>query len=205
MHPQLQQRSLRAPALRASSVSLAARCLVAAALAAGASTAAQAAPWFTDPGVHVAYGRDSSHDVNKYELGINFNTPLQYGNPDSWLLRVQVEFNIAQWQSRGGTNSQNLQEFGFTPILRLEKRGTFSFTPFIEGGLGLRLLTHTHTSDEHNMSSAFQFGDMIGVGAAFGKNNAMEAGFRFQHISNAGIREPNPGANFYTGYVRYRF
>jgi len=167
-----------------------------------AACSAHAEAWFTEPGVHIAYGRDSSHNVNKYEGAINFNTPLKYGNPDGWLFRVQAEVNVAGWQSRGGTDSTNLAEFGLTPILRLEKRSGY-FVPFIEGGVGLRLLTHTHTSNEHDMSSAFQFGDMVGIGVGFGKS--VETGLRFQHISNASIKEPNPGANFYTGYVRYRF
>lgn len=172
-------------------------------LLAGASTAASAAEW-GNPGIHAAYGRDPSHNINKYELAINFDTPLQYGNPDGWLFKVQGEVNVAQWISRGGTNSQNLTEFGISPILRVEKRGGY-FVPFVEGSVGLRVLSHTHTSDEHNMGSAFQFSDMLGVGVGFGKNQMTEVGFRFQHISNAGIKEPNPGSNFYTGYVRYRF
>lgn len=199
MKTKLQHHSWRARGRHARFLPI--QCLVATALVAAASTA-HAEAWFTDPGVHVAYGRDSSHNVNKYELGINFNTPLKYGNPDGWLLRVQAEVTVAGWQSRGGTDSTNLAEFGLTPILRLEKRGGY-FVPFIEGGVGFRLLTHTHTSNEHDMSSAFQFGDMVGVGVSIGKS--IETGFRFQHISNAGIDEPNPGANFYTGYVRYRF
>lgn len=183
-----------------------ARLVAAAALVAGASSAASAEELvgWSHPAVHVAYGRDTSHDVNKYEIGVNFNTPLQYGNPQGWLLRLQAEFNVAGWDARGGTNPQNLFEFGISPILRVEKRGGY-FVPFAEASVGLRVLTHAGTSDEHRMGSAFQFSDMLGVGVGFGKNANTEVGFRFQHISNAGIKEPNPGSNFYTGYVRYRF
>ncbi|MWL86052.1 acyloxyacyl hydrolase [Cupriavidus sp. SW-Y-13] len=182
------------------------RTVVAAALVASASSAASAEELvgWKHPAVHVAYGRDTSHDVNKYEVGINFNTPIQYGNPQGWLFRLQAEVNLAGWDTRGGTNQQNLVEFGISPILRVEKRGGY-FVPFVEGSVGLRVLSHAGTSDEHRMGSAFQFSDMLGVGVGFGKNAATEVGFRFQHISNAGIKEPNPGSNFYTGYVRYRF
>ena len=182
------------------------RTLAVAAAMAGASSAASAEELvgWAHPAVHVAYGRDTSHDVNKYEVGVNFNTPIQYGNPQGWLFRLQAEFNVAGWDARGGTNQQNLFEFGISPILRVEKRGGY-FVPFAEASVGVRVLTHTGTSDEHRMGSAFQFSDMVGVGVGFGKNANTEVGFRFQHISNAGIKEPNPGSNFYTGYVRYRF
>lgn len=77
--------------------------------------------------------------------------------------------------------------------------------PFVEASVGARVLSHASTSDQHQFSTAFQFSDMVGVGVAFGPKQAAEAGFRFQHISNAGIKEPNPGSNFYAGYLRYRF
>ena len=182
------------------------RTLAVAAAVTGASSAASAEELvgWAHPAVHVAVGRDPSHDVNKYELGVNFNTPIQYGNPQGWLFRLQAEFNVAGWDARSGTNQQNLFEFGISPIFRVEKRGSY-FVPFAEASVGLRVLSHTGTSDQHRMGSAFQFSDMVGVGVGFGKNANTEVGFRFQHISNAGIKEPNPGSNYYTGYVRYRF
>jgi hypothetical protein len=55
------------------------------------------------------------------------------------------------------------------------------------------------------MSSSFQFADLVGVGAQFGEHQNYQAGFRFQHLSNAGIRKPNPGINFSQIYVQYNF
>lgn len=171
----------------------------AAVLASGLSTAAQA-----DPGVHVAFGRDPDHGVNKYEVGVNWDSGFAWGNPDGWLVNLQWEVALAEWNTRRGVNSHNVTEFGFSPIVRLEKRGG-ALVPFLEGSVGVRVLSHAGTSDDHRMGSAFQFADMVGVGVAFGAKRQAEAGFRFQHISNAGIKQPNPGTNFYTGYVRYRF
>ncbi|CAG2140108.1 Lipid A deacylase PagL precursor [compost metagenome] len=195
MHPALSARTL-----------FITRTLAVAALAAGATSPASAEELvgWSHPAVHVAYGRDPGHNINKYELGLNYNTPLQYGNPQGWLFRLQAEFNVAGWDARSGTNQQNLFEFGVSPILRVEKRGGY-FVPFAEASVGLRVQSHTGTSDEHRSGTAFQFSDMVGIGVGFGKNANTEAGFRFQHISNASIKGPNPGSNFYTGYVRYRF
>ncbi|WP_080408098.1 acyloxyacyl hydrolase [Burkholderia ubonensis] len=176
----------------------------AALLGCSASVTADVLTGWSHPAVQIAYGRDTKHNIGKYELGVNFNTPVQIGNPGGWLFRLQAEVNAAGWDARGGTNTSGLAEFGLSPIIRIEKRGGY-FVPFVEGSLGIRILSHARTSDQHRMSSAFQFSDMVGVGVGFGKNSATEAGFRFQHISNAGIKEPNPGSNFYTAYVRYRF
>ena len=157
-----------------------------------------------DPGVHVAFGRDPGHNLNKYEIGVNWDSGFAWGNPQGWLVKLQWEAELAEWNARSGTNAQNVTEFGFSPIFRLEKRGG-SLVPFLEASVGVRMMSHKATSDEHRSGSLFQFSDMIGVGMAFGPKTAYEAGFRYQHVSNAGIKQPNPGSGFYTGYMRYRF
>ncbi|TWG87528.1 lipid A 3-O-deacylase PagL [Cupriavidus gilardii J11] len=169
-----------------------------------AATLLAAAPAMADPAVHAAFGRDTRHDINKYEVALNWDTPLQYGNPDGWLAKLQAEVELARWNARSGNNRHDVTEFGLSPILRVEKRGG-SVVPFLEASVGLRLMSSTYTSDSHHYSTAFQFSDMIGFGVAFGPQARAEAGFRFQHISNASIKAPNPGTNFYTGYLRYRF
>jgi hypothetical protein len=55
------------------------------------------------------------------------------------------------------------------------------------------------------MSTAFQFGSHIGLGYRFGAKRSYEIGYRFQHISNAGIKKPNPGINFHQVRVQYHF
>jgi hypothetical protein len=54
-------------------------------------------------------------------------------------------------------------------------------------------------------SLAFRFADMTGVGAQFDNGQQYLAGFRFQHVSNDGIKEPNPGINFSQLYLQYNF
>jgi lipid A 3-O-deacylase len=46
---------------------------------------------------------------------------------------------------------------------------------------------------------------MAGVGVQFGSRQQYLAGYRFQHISNGGIKEPNPGINFSQLYLQYNF
>ena len=42
-----------------------------------------------DPTVQAAFGRDPSHGINKYEVALNWDSGFNWGNPDSWLLRLQ--------------------------------------------------------------------------------------------------------------------
>jgi hypothetical protein len=76
--------------------------------------------------------------------------------------------------------------------------------PFIEAAVGFHLLSHTSIGDRR-MSTAFQFGNHIGVGYRFGAKAHYELGYRFQHLSNASIKRPNPGINFHQIRLQYHF
>ena len=53
------------------------------------------------------------------------------------------------------------------------------------------------------MSTAFQFGNHIGVGYRFGAKGSYDLGYRFQHLSNASIKRPNAGINFNQVRLQY--
>jgi lipid A 3-O-deacylase len=91
-----------------------------------------------------------------------------------------------------------------TPIIRFIK-GSGVIRPYAELGAGIRLLSSPRISSTFTLGTAFQFADMAGVGMQFGSHQQYQAGYRFQHISNGGIKEPNPGINFHQLYLQYNF
>jgi lipid A 3-O-deacylase len=50
-----------------------------------------------------------------------------------------------------------------------------------------------YRSQHKQVSTAFNFVDVIGVGYSFGASREHELGLRVVHVSNADIRKPNPG------------
>ena len=81
--------------------------------------------------------------------------------------------------------------------------GTSAF--FVEASIGVRLLSRTRVSPERTLSTAFQFSDQLGVGVQWGRDARSTLGVRYQHISNAGIKKPNPGMDFVLLYYTHRF
>ncbi|MGT2494520.1 acyloxyacyl hydrolase [Cupriavidus basilensis] len=155
-----------------------------------------------DPGVHVAFGRDPGHNLNKYEIGVNWDSGFALGQPAGLAGQAAVGGRTGRMECPQRHQCPECDRVRFfPPIFRLETRGG-SLVPFLEASVGVRMMSHKATSDEHRSGSLFQFSDMIGVGMAFGPKTAYEAGFRYQHVSNAGIKQPNPGSGFYTGYMR---
>jgi hypothetical protein len=60
-----------------------------------------------------------------------------------------------------------------------------------EAGFGGYLLSKTINNDENRVPSAFEFGSHIGAGLRFAEKHSI--GIAVQHLSNAGIKQPNGG------------
>lgn len=116
-----------------------------------------------------------------------------------WDLTV-ADWRANYWHSIPG-NSQNLVDIGITPVWRWEnvsKKGLY-----VEGAVGAHLLSHTYDNDGRRLSTAFEFGDHIGVGYVF--DNGFDAALKIQHYSNGGIKHPNSGVNTVVAKLGYHF
>lgn len=173
---------------------------VLAASLAGGSNAAVADRW----GGQIA-GGIADHDMKKADLGVVYDPGGSWWQMGDWHFTFVMEGHASYWHyGRNHAVHANIGEFGVAPVFRFIRRSG-AIRPFLEAGVGLRLLTHPTIATSYTMSTAFQFADMVGVGAQFGGHQQYQAGFRFQHESNASIKDPNPGINFSQIYVQYNF
>jgi hypothetical protein len=154
-------------------------------------------------GVQVAGGVGDNH-VRKLDLGVVWDPGLTWWEIGGWHFTLIGEAHVAWWHTDEGDVHENIGEVGITPVIRFIK-SSGAFRPFIEVGAGVRLLTSPTIAHSYSLGTAFQFADMAGVGAQFGAHQQYQVGFRFQHVSNGGIKEPNPGINFSQLYLQYNF
>ena len=118
----------------------------------------------------------------------------------SWQLTGHWEASLSGWRADSRQRAeQSGWILGLTPVLQYQLRT--AWRPYVEFGIGLRYLSDIRIADQYK-STQFQFGDLTGMGAQWGN---LQLGFRFLHISNAGIETPNPGTNYYTLKMDYRF
>ena len=110
---------------------------------------------------------------------------------------VFIEATAGAWysQSRAGDN-RHIVDIGVTPVwqLLLDREGTI--TPYAEAAVGFHHISETRLNRRVGLGTAFQFGDHAGVGVLFGTRRRYDLTFRFQHLSNGGLRTPNHGVNF---------
>ena len=106
------------------------------------------------------------------------------------------DLTLAQWRGTAyqgkAEQTQNLTDLGITPVFRWQndsKRGLYG-----EAGVGLHLLSQIYNNNGRHFSSAFQFGDHIGIG--YVTDSGIDISFKVQHYSNGGIKRTNPGVNF---------
>ncbi|GLU32889.1 acyloxyacyl hydrolase [Trinickia caryophylli] len=173
-------------------------CAGAAALS--AATAAHADTF----GVQVAGGISDKHHVDNVDLGFVWDPGINWWEIGGWHFSLVGEAHVAYWHPTQGASRRDVYEIGVSPMVRFIK-SSGAIRPYIEAGAGVRGLTHAAISDSFSLGTAFQFTETVGVGAQFGARQQYQAGFRFQHVSNGGIKEPNPGINFSQLYLQYNF
>ncbi|OWT58396.1 acyloxyacyl hydrolase [Candidimonas nitroreducens] len=153
-------------------------------------------------GLQLAGAAADRHDIQKLDLGLVWDPGLNWWDTGDWHFSLVGEVHLAYWHTHGAHPA--IYEAGVAPMLRFIK-DTGSVRPYVELGAGLRVLSHARVSDAYTLSSAFQFTEIIGVGAQFGRRQQYQVGLRYQHISNADIKQPNPGIDFTQLYVQYNF
>ena len=91
-------------------------------------------------------------------------------------------------------------------MFRLAQKNVSGVLPYLEGGfIGLHLISPTFIYTGRKFGSAFQFGNHIGFGVRFGEHRQFDLGYRFQHMSNGGIKMPNQGINLSQTHFIYHF
>ena len=175
---------------------------------------AAAALFATAPVAHavdsmsIVYGHsDSSNaNVNMMRVAVQWDWNKKLVELGNWHLGGYWESDFGYWSNNSFAKTRStLVDFGFTPVLRFQQTSRSALSPYAEVGVGFHLLSATSVSTQRQFGSSFQFGDHIGAGVRFGEKGRYDLGYRYQHLSNAGIKGPNQGINFHEVRLQYHF
>lgn len=141
-------------------------------------------------------------------LRLNFSTgdAQRYPAGSHWYWSRIWEGNFSYWYLyKNSEGVEDLFELGLTPNLRLERVQAWDWGhPYLEAGLGVHLLSKVHIGPR-DLGTALQFGTHVGFGLSFGEDEQWDVAWRFEHLSNGGIKDPNPGINFAMVRLGYRW
>jgi len=170
--------------------------------AVAAMSALAAAPACAIDGMSLELG--SGDAVNMGRIGVQWDWKKRWFQMGGWHLGGYFDLAAGYWHrddTRPGEHD-SLFDLGFTPVFRIQPDSLNG--PYIEAGIGFHFLSHSSIGDRR-MSTQFQFGDHLGAGYRFGAKGSYDLGYRFQHLSNASIKRPNPGINFHQIRLQYNF
>jgi len=171
------------------------RCLSAGILLAAASSWAQG---FQIESVGLRYGISTSKFGSQMMEGdtfVDFNLPWRWDLGKDW--NLQTKLNCSAGGFGGGGERAFIGSVG--PAVQL-------FPPHVplslEGGSSPTIMSEDQYG-QFNMGTLFQFTSYIGLNLDITKH--IRLGYRFQHISNAGMSQHNPGLNMNVVALSYVF
>lgn len=149
--------------------------------------------------VEVGYGEDVR--IQSLDLDFDWCRTCRLAAPEHTSLAWEFTAQAMQGHRPREAND-NLFALGAMPLLRYGWPNRDGWV-FVEDGIGVHLLSRTRLYNERELSTGFQFGELLGVGLRFCRQNACETGIRLQHMSNADIKTPNDGVTFVA--IRFAF
>lgn len=163
-----------------------------------------ALPAYALDGASLSLGSGDGTDMVR--AGLQWNWQRRWFDSGSWYLGGYWDFSVGYWHDHGSAgDNQNIVDLGATPVFRFQRNVTSGVAPYVEGAIGVHLLSHTYVDAGRRFSTGFQFGDHLGVGMVFGPRQQYDLAYLFQHLSNGGIRNPNNGINFNQIRFAYHF
>ena len=136
-----------------------------------------------DPQWIAAFGR-GAESANTDVLRLAYRHPL--AESERWWMPTHAQLGASVWRVPDIRGTTRRFDLNATAIWRAERGWGY-----YEAGFGGYLLSKTINNDDTRVPSAFEFGSHIGLGFRLAKNHTL--GIGLQHLSNAGIKQPNGG------------
>lgn len=161
-----------------------------------ASLAASAAEYRAE--LATGWGDD---DTQMYRIGLARDWQRTWFSDGDWQLGGYWLAEVGYWNSdHSRRDNDHLWQVGLTPVFRLQPKAG-QLRPYLEAGIGGHVLSDTRIGGRE-LSTAWQFGSHVGAGIRCGR---FDIGYRFQHLSNAGIKKPNDGMEFHVLNASFAF
>ena len=159
-------------------------------------------------GISLSYGEDSDgNDTSLLSAGLQNKWERTWFNGGAWYVGGYWDVELAYMKSdHSDSRNDELFDLSLTPVFRMQRDASLSsgVSPFAEAGIGAHLLTETRLG-ERVFSTALQLGPVLGLGLGFGDNGQYELSYRYQRITNLGIKEPNDGIDMHLLRLAYNF
>jgi len=156
--------------------------------------------------ITVSAGKDNdTNKTNAIQLGLQNKWNRTWFNDGAWFVGGFWDASLAYLKSDINQDT-SLTDLSLTPFLRLQRDAQLSsgVTPFSQIGIGGHLLSDTELGNR-DLATRLQFGPQVGVGLGFGQKGNYELTYRYQYLTNGGIKQPNDGLKMHFLSFGYAF
>jgi len=146
--------------------------------------------------------KTDGRDTSTATVGLRIPTPTSFWGGS---LSLAWDIYLSEWKTDAfNGNRTRFTQVGVVPMLRY--RFDAGQSPwFLEGGVGLSYIDGNYRRGDQAFGTQWNFSDHLGIGRNFGTDRRHELGVVVKHVSNAGLKMPNPGETFYQLRYGYRF
>ena len=156
------------------------------------------------PGIYLEGGRVVDGSVHTSMTAVGVRSPVTH---TFWDGRISLRWDayLSEWRTDAAPGGRrHFTQVGLVPMFRYRlDRGA---SPWVgEGGVGVSYLSASYSNRVKEFGSQWNFSDHLGVGRNFGAERQHEVGLYVKHVSNAGLKSPNPGETFVQLRYGYTF
>lgn len=155
-----------------------------------------------------SFGEDlDGNETTLLRAGVQNRWDRTWFNGGAWHVGAYWDAELAYLDSDvSDAKNNDLLDLSLTPMFRMQRDTTLSsgVAPFAEAGIGAHLLTDT-TLGDRDFSTSLQFSPVLGVGLGFGDDGRYEVSYRYQRLTNLGIKTPNDGLDLHMLRIGYLF
>ncbi len=120
---------------------------------------------------------------------------LELGKHGAGYFRVELDAGVLD-------TTETAFDIGLQPVFRYEWHKFSSFSPYLDLGAGVHLLSRANINGRQ-LGAAQQFSLVAGLGVSF--SSGVEIGYRYMHLSNADIHDNNDGRDEHLGVITFLF
>lgn len=150
---------------------------------------------FSDIGLRVGFDAENRANVQSYELISTLETPWSWSTSDRIELDLSIEFGLGALDGKGEMGL--LAHVG--PSVEI-KFGELPLELIISSGPAL---LSEDEFDQLDLGGSFQFTSAVGFDIEVSEDWTL--GYRYLHISNAGLHDVNPGMDLHALSLFYAF
>jgi hypothetical protein len=153
-----------------------------------------------------AYALSAGHgdDTSLLRASMIWHWNQRWFQEGDWHLTGYWEAN-AGLLSGHNSGGKNVLEAGFAPIFRFRPNASGATQPYWEAGIGPHLVSTTHLDDARDLGSSLLMAEQLGFGVTFGDKTRYDVGYRLQHLSNWGLKEPDDGLTLHQVRLTYLY